>query len=250
MLCAWCRERPAAQGHGSRFCSRRCRQAAWRARGGKRAWRARLRSELERANAEPKRIAYADPPYPGTAVRYYRDEPTFRGEVDHAALVRELEGFDGWALSTSAKALRSILPLCPSSARVCAWVKPHGVPRASFGAHNAWEPVIVVPARRQPPGVRDWLSALPARGWGTLRGRKPIAFCRWLWELLGAEPGDEFSDLFPGTGMVARCWLELGAVARSADRDTSPLGPSATAVAPPAPADVSPLELGATGTGR
>ena len=29
------------------------------------------------------RFAYADPPYPGLSARYYRNEPTFAGEVDH-----------------------------------------------------------------------------------------------------------------------------------------------------------------------
>jgi hypothetical protein len=53
------------------------------------------------------RFAYADPPYPGTARKYYGDQPTFAGEVDHRQLVASLvdAGYDGWALSTSAKAL-------------------------------------------------------------------------------------------------------------------------------------------------
>lgn len=51
------------------------------------------------------RFAYADPPYPGLAARYYADQPTYAGEVDHAALVASLEasGYDGWALSTAAR---------------------------------------------------------------------------------------------------------------------------------------------------
>lgn len=158
--------------------------------------------------AGPARFAYADPPYPGTAARYYRDEPTFGGEVDHRELIRELEGggFLGWALSTSADALREILPLCPEGARVCPWVKPHGVSGRSKGLHNAWEPLIVVRGRQQPPGRRDWLRAMPARKGGELPGRKPLAFCVFLFEALGMTAGDELKDWFPGTGIVSRAW--------------------------------------------
>jgi hypothetical protein len=58
-------------------------------------------------------------------------------------------------------------------------------------------------------GKRDWLRAMPARGEGTLPGRKPIAFCAWLFDLLGMRPGDTLVDMFPGTGMVGRAWTEL-----------------------------------------
>ncbi|WP_170285519.1 hypothetical protein [Microbacterium rhizomatis] len=37
-------------------------------------------------------------------------------------------------------------------------------------------------------------------------GAKPAEFCRWVFDLLGAEPQDEFSDLFAGSGGVARAW--------------------------------------------
>jgi hypothetical protein len=166
------------------------------------------------------RFAYADPPYPGLSSKYYRQQPTFAGEVDHAALLSSLEGrrllsplqprhLDGWALSTSARALRDILPLCPPEHRVCPWVKPHQPSPRTYGLHNCWEAVIVVGGRGERPGKRDWLSALPARNGGTLPGRKPIAFCAWLFSLLGMRPGDELDDLFPGTGVVGRAWGEL-----------------------------------------
>jgi len=167
-------------------------------------------------------FAYADPPYPGTAAKYYRLEPTYAGEVDHRALVASLlqERYDGWALSTSSKALRDVLPLCPSSARVCAWVKPIGVPRGTYGLHARWEALIIVGGRRRRPGVRDWLRAQPARGWGSLMGRKPVAFCAWLFDCLGMVPGDRLVDLFPGTGAVTRAWAELSSRARD---DVSPV---------------------------
>jgi hypothetical protein len=165
---------------------------------------------MEGADGSRRRVAYADPPYPGTSRKYYRNEPTYAGEVDHVALLSSLQEFDGWALSTSAKALRDLLPLCPREARVCAWGKPHGVSSKTRGLHNAWEPVIVVPARRVRPGVADWLSARPARGGGeTLMGRKPVKFCAWLFRVLGMMPGDELVDVFPGTGVVSAAWAEV-----------------------------------------
>lgn len=42
----------------------------------------------------------------------------------------------------------------------------------------------------------------PARVVGT----KPPEFARWIFDLLGAAPGDEFTDLFPGSGGITRAW--------------------------------------------
>jgi hypothetical protein len=165
------------------------------------------------------KFAYADPPYPGLAAKYYKDQPTYAGEVDHVALIASLKySYDGWALSTSVRGLREVLPLCPPDARVCAWVKPIGVSSLTYGLHNTWEPLIVVGGRRLRPGRRDWLRAMPARGGGDLPGRKPISFCAWLFECLGMLPGDELVDLFPGTGVVGRAWAESGRPAAPGDR--------------------------------
>lgn len=199
--CYWCTQQLATTHRSAKFCSRKCRQSAFRIR--------RLRKQ-EASTERPLRFAYADPPYPGLSSRFYRNHPDFGGEVDHARLITSLTaGYDGWALSTGAYALREILPLCPSTVRVCAWVKPIGVNSRTFGLHNAWEPLIVVPGRRRRPGVRDWISAQPARGGGDLMGRKPIAFCSFLFDALGMVPGDKLEDLFPGTGIVARTWAEI-----------------------------------------
>ncbi len=163
------------------------------------------------------RFAYADPPYPGHAWRY-ADQASYAGEVDHAALVaslvdRQRRGeLAGWALSTSAAALAVVLPLAPT-VKVCAWVKPIGV----FGAGvcSRWEPVLVSGGRALHP-VRDWLSAQPAKLAGSdLVGRKPLAFCGWLFDLLGMVPGDELEDLFPGSGVVGQAWASLSAGSRS-----------------------------------
>jgi hypothetical protein len=37
-------------------------------------------------------------------------------------------------------------------------------------------------------------------------GAKPAVFIRWVFDLLGALPGDEFVDVFPGSGGVGRAW--------------------------------------------
>ena len=208
--CAWCRSvmtaTTVAVRSGRRFCGQKCRQAAFRLR---------QRRAAAGATDAPGRFIYADPPYPGTSSKYYRDEPSFAGEVDFPALIaslttsRDSGACLGWALSTSARSLRELLPLCPPEARVCPWVKPINPSPRTFGLHNTWEPLIVVVGRPRQPGKRDWLRAMPARGEGTLPGRKPIAFCAWLFELLGMLPGDTLLDLFPGTGIVSRAWAEL-----------------------------------------
>lgn len=188
------------------------------------------------------RFAYADPPYPGRAHKYYRSE-----EVDHAALVQSLgAGFDGWALSTAADALRDVLPLCPAEARVLAWVKPIGASPRTRGLHNCWEPLIVVPGRRRRPGLRDWLRAQPARGGGSLPGRKPVAFCAWLFDALGMAPGDELVDLFPGTGVIGRAWAEASRVpsARSSATRRPPRPEASGDASPEYSCDTSPAPGG------
>jgi hypothetical protein len=200
--CSWCGgPLKAARYPGDRiFCCRACRQAAWRVR---------VRFRIDEANDRPMRFAYLDPPFPGKAF-LYKDQASYAGEVDHAKLIASLSAYDGWALSTGAYALRDVLPLCPATARVCAWVKPIGVSGATFGLHNAWEPLVVVPGRALQPGKRDWLAAQPARRGGSdLIGRKPEAFCVWMFACLGMLPGDSLEDLFPGSGIVGRAWAEL-----------------------------------------
>jgi hypothetical protein len=234
-FCTWCgRPLPLDARADARFCldrepdhdGRKCRQSAFRARrrGGVAPAGTTGQASATSARAAapddgPMRFAYADPPYPGRAWKYYRDE-----EVDHEQLIARLEagGYDGWALSTAADRLVDVLPLCPRGARVCAWTKPIGASTRTFGLHNCWEPLIVVGGRRRRPGKRDWLSAQPARHGGTLSGRKPIAFCAWLLvDCLGMLPGDELEDLFPGTGIVGRVWRELSSVATTATGDGS-----------------------------
>lgn len=263
--CAWCRG-PIPEGAriDSVCCSKRCRQARHRFRSGV--------GVAPDVGSDVLRLAYADPPYPGLSRRYYGHHADFAGEVDHAELIRELSSFDGWALSTSARALQDVLALCPPGTRVAVWVRGER-PTRSAGPLNAWEPVLyfggrrdasrfttagerVAPsssdASRSPGGrVAEELGdvsrhagearhmSLPAAGdasrsaaagqdasSGSTRrvdvltyrpgarrtdpdrviGAKPAAFCRWMFDLLGAEPQDEFADLFAGSGGVMRAW--------------------------------------------
>jgi hypothetical protein len=155
-------------------------------------------------------IGYADPPYPGQAKRHYADHPDYAGEVDHAALLERLErDFNGWVLHTSSTALRDVLALCPPAARVMAWVKPFAAFKRNVSVAYAWEPVIVKAARKPVVSgrivMRDWVSESITLRRG-LTGAKPEAVCHWAFEVVGAQPGDELHDLFPGTGAVARAW--------------------------------------------
>lgn len=205
-LCVW-DGRPIPPGFraDARYCRKACRQAAHRAKV--------RRSALE-ATARPLRLAYADPPYPGMA-GLYRDHPDYAGEVDHRALLERLSTFDGWALSTSAAALPMVLALCADlslEVRVAAWIRG-ARPHATARIRNGWEPVIYVPARRVGgEQLVDVLSAVP-RQRPTLPtsviGMKPPEFCEWVFGLLGARPGDELADLFPGSGMVTRTWRQF-----------------------------------------
>ena len=155
------------------------------------------------------RIAYADPPYPKYA-RYYRDHPDFAGEVNHAELIERLESdFDGWILHTYSNAICTLAPLLPEGCRWLAWVKTFASFKPGVTPAYAWEPVIMKPARK--PAVsnrlilRDWI-ACPITLRRGLVGAKPAAVCHWAFECVGAEPGDELIDLYPGTGAVSRAW--------------------------------------------
>jgi hypothetical protein len=164
------------------------------------------------------KIGYADPPYPGCA-HLYRDHEDYAGEVDHRALVAQLEAeFDGWVLHTSVGGYRMmerdrILPA--EGLRICQWFKPFAAFKRNVPVGYAYEPVIVkmlrkpVVSNRITP-LRDWLEHEAERASITMKkgltGAKPEAVCHWCFELLGARPEDELHDLFPGTGAVTKAW--------------------------------------------
>lgn len=219
-VCAWCQVPiPATMRRDAVCCSVRCRQARHRFTrtvGTPATGTGTSQSGGGVEYGRPLRLAYADPPYPGKAW-LYRDHPDYAGEVDHAALIRRLSTYDGWALSTSAAALPAVLALCPPGVRVAAWHRGER-PTVSRWPLNAWEPVIYTGGRPADPsrandrvgprridslvhGVSP-MTTLPGR----VIGAKPAAFCRWVFDLLGAAPGDTLDDLFPGSGAVTRAW--------------------------------------------
>ncbi len=158
------------------------------------------------------RVAYADPPYPGQAARHYSGRPDYGGEVDHVALIRQLEAEypNGWALSSSSVALRDLLPLCPAGVRVGAWVKPFCSFKPGVPVAYAWEPVIWTGGRRKgrdEDTVRDWVAASITLRRGC-HGAKPLAFAFWLFSLLGLRAGDTLADLFPGSGAITEAWQQ------------------------------------------
>lgn len=203
-------------------------------------------------------LAYADPPYPGNAARYYGRHPAFAGEVDHAALLSMLATY-GWALSTSARALPRVLAECVAqdlTVRVAAWIRG---PRAHATAHvvNAWEPVVFAGGRHLAAGVPDVLLGVVPRARPTLPssvvGMKPPRFAEWVFRLLGARLGDELMDLYPGSGIVGRTWeLYQGrdpsadAAADASPRARADASPATTADASRAAGETRRVDPGAT----
>lgn len=234
--CAWCHGPiPSMMRRDAECCSVRCRQARHR-------FTSTVGSAGVVAHGQPRRLAYADPPYPGKSSRYYRNHPDYGGEVDHTALVASLSAeYDAWALSTSASALPAMLALCPPGVQVAAWHRGERVNRRATRPLNAWEPVIywcpprvvqVLDDASRFTGATRRVDSLvhvarprltdPAR----VVGAKPAAFCRWVFELLDAQPVDELVDVFPGSGGVGRAWESYVETSRrtTVERDASIAG--------------------------
>lgn len=153
------------------------------------------------------KFAYADPPYLNQARKHYNED-----EVDHPALISKLvrEYPDGWMLSCSSPSLHVLLPLCPPTTRIMAWVKPFGIFKPNVNPAYVWEPVLVSGGRkrgRDVPTVRDWVSVNITLRKG-LVGAKPPEFCAWVFDVLNLQPGDQFDDLYPGTGVVGELALQ------------------------------------------
>jgi hypothetical protein len=168
------------------------------------------------------KFAYADPPYLGCGKRLYGEHHTSAADWDkiesHISLIGRLVSDypDGWALSLHVPSLRRILPICPDSARISAWVKPFAVWYPGVRVCYAWEPVIWAGGRRGRESnelLKDWCMAnspavVPGRNDYIVPGQKPREFCRWIFGLLGATADDTLDDLFPGNGAVGAAWAE------------------------------------------
>lgn len=166
-----------------------------------------------------KRIAYADPPYPGQSKKHYEDHPDYAGEVDHDELAVMLLMYDGWCLHTASTTAYDV-ETCLRKAghtdfRTMAWVKPFAAFKRNVPIAYAWEPVFVKPARK--PTVRkemgftyrDWVDENITLKRG-LTGAKPERVCWWLFEAMGCEPGDSLFDMYPGSYAVSDAWVTWG----------------------------------------
>jgi hypothetical protein len=121
--------------------------------------------------------------------------------------------------------------------RVTAWHRGER-PTVSRWPLHAWEPVIYWGGRQAGPSCLrtrrvdslvcrvSALTTLPGR----VIGAKPAAFCRWLFDLLGAQPRDTLDDLVPGSGAVTRAWAACTAQpSQQARADASPSRSTANA---------------------
>jgi hypothetical protein len=160
-------------------------------------------------------LAYADPPYIASrsmAKQHYSDDP-MASDVDHKSLIKQLQSYDGWALSMAAnlKSMREIVPMLPENARIASWCKPFASFKPGINPAYTWEAVAYQsarPNRRDIATVKDHLVENITLQKG-LVGAKPRNFCWWLFDLLGAEQDDTLHDLYPGTGVVSECWYEF-----------------------------------------
>jgi hypothetical protein len=165
------------------------------------------------------RFAFADPPYLGCC-SYYKhnhndggtrpfDGMCWNEPVTHERLILWLydEYPDGWALSASSPSLPSLMSMVrPDEIRIGAWVKPFASFKPGVNPGYCWEPVLFTGGRKRTKTddtVRDYVSANITLEKG-VPGAKPPAFCAWVLDLMGFEPGDTFDDVFVGSGAFAR----------------------------------------------
>ena len=158
------------------------------------------------------RFGFADPPYLGLAASHYGEHPDYAGEVDHAALIEQLEAdYDGWALCASLKSIPALARILPLDVLTLSWVKPIAPPMGDR-RHYSWEPVFLRPCR--PPALPTRMHLVYSPPMFTFRerpaehviGEKPEPFCRWVFLNAGLMVADELEDLFPGSGAVGRAW--------------------------------------------
>lgn len=150
-------------------------------------------------------VRYDDPPYPGKAHLYPEGV-----EVDPRVEVEELcrESPDGWALSTNAESLLTVLAVCPPGVRVGAWRRGW---RPYLERSQSWEPVIFCGGRRSKVTVPDSIGAHVPKDWD-LPGQKPKLFFWWVMAMLGLRSGDGWVEPFPGSGTGAEARREYRGV--------------------------------------
>ena len=180
------------------------------------------------------RMAIADPPYLGTAKRFYSiDGESYEKGLEHKSnqdhlahlwddpeahkeLLESLQdNFDSFAIAMSVYSLPLYLKKIKSKSdtgfRVCSWIKTNSAPSGSR-IRNGWEPVLVfnhVTRRSQQSAIRtrDYLIAnAPRQGF---IGQKPYEWTEWVIDLLGYKDNDTVADLFEGSGAVTSALIEL-----------------------------------------
>jgi len=149
----------------------------------------------------------------GIPIRKYSPEP-FDPETGRFAKPAENEGeviFDRELTGPEEDNLSAIYHRFKDSG-VGAWVKPFASFKPNVNPGYCWEPVIFWGGRsasarggRTVATVRDYCSEVITLKKGT-SGAKPERFCFWLFDFLGANGGDEFADIFAGSGAVSRAW--------------------------------------------
>lgn len=174
------------------------------------------------------KLAIADPPYLGRAVRWYGENGCGDGygknQADnhpeayiwdnpetHKNLVKQLEqDYDGWAIAMTVHSLSTYLSVVETDSRngirVGVWQKPSAYPSGSR-IGNYWEPVLFrIPnarkGRNSGKPVKDVLTAMPLRS--NFVGAKPPEWTNWVLEMLGYKQGDVVEDLFVGSGAVSQ----------------------------------------------
>jgi hypothetical protein len=172
-----------------RFCSRLCRQAAWRLRTGRGAPIKVVRT----AEGKPSlRFALLD------VVRSARLPPT---------LIDDLKGLHGWAIAAAPGAVPKIFGLFGRLS-----VPPPRLFVFSFG--TTWQGLIVASPRPPLGGIPDVfrVGSRPGETPPTLRRgqRRPLAFGAWVVGLLGMQRGDHLVSRHGSDGVIERAWLELG----------------------------------------
>jgi len=164
-----------------------------------------------------KRLGYADPPYVGCCGLYNHYHPDGKcwDDLDTSfhlidRLNREFP--DGWVMcmKSDAAELAALIQRAGPGVRVGAWVKPFASFKPNVNPGFTWEPVLFKVGKRDrwEPTVKDHLACNIALKKG-LTGAKPKEFNLWVLNILGAKPGDEVVDLFPGTGGMDVAWKEF-----------------------------------------
>ncbi len=155
------------------------------------------------------KTAYADPPYLGLAQEFYGglhpEAALYDDPMTHKRLIERLsDEYEAWALSMASTTLRLMLPWCPEDIRIGSWVKPFASFKLNVTHAYTWEPVLFRFSRKRTREQGTWRDfiAEPITLQRGFRGAKPEKVCFWIFEGLNLAEGDQFDDLFPGSGAV------------------------------------------------